>query len=79
VKGKVYAMDVLDHDLINRTEVAAADIVPSELVTVRDSIRRRCEACVQAEGYTWNICCDYVQCIQCADKSAPHEQKSTQK
>jgi hypothetical protein len=80
MKEKFYAMDVLDRDdIINRTGVAAADIVPSQLVSVRGSIRRRCEACVPAEGYTWNICRDYAQCIQCAEKSAPHEQKSALK
>jgi hypothetical protein len=73
-------MEVLNHDdLINRTGVAAADIVSSHLVSVRGSIRRRCEACFLAEGYTWNICCDYAQYIQCADKSPPHERKSALK
>jgi hypothetical protein len=77
-KENVYATEVLDRDdLINSIEVAAAHIVPSQLVSVRDSNRCRCEACVQAEGYTSNICCDYVQYIQCADKYPPHEQKST--
>jgi hypothetical protein len=28
---------------------------------------------------TSNICCDYIQYIQCPDKSPPLEQKSTQK
>jgi hypothetical protein len=36
--------------LINRTEVAAVDIIPRQLVSIRGSIRCRCEACVQVEG-----------------------------
>jgi hypothetical protein len=36
--------------LINRNEVAAADIEPRQIVSGRGSIRRRCEGCVQAEG-----------------------------
>jgi hypothetical protein len=44
------AKEVLDRDdLINRTDVSAADIVPGQLVSVRGSIRHRCETCVQAE------------------------------
>jgi hypothetical protein len=31
-------------------EQAAADIVPTRLVSVKGSIRRRCETCDQAEG-----------------------------
>jgi hypothetical protein len=50
---KVYATEVRDRDdLSSRTEVAAADIrkLPRQLATVRGSIRRRCEMCVQEEG-----------------------------
>jgi hypothetical protein len=42
-REKVYATEVRDRDdLVNRTEVTAADIVPRQLLTVRGSIRRRC-------------------------------------
>jgi hypothetical protein len=37
-------------DKISRIEVAAADVVPRHPVAVRDSIRRRCEACLQGVG-----------------------------
>jgi hypothetical protein len=46
MKEKVCATEVRDREhLISRSEVAATDIV-----SVKSSIRRRCEACVQAEG-----------------------------
>jgi hypothetical protein len=51
MKEKVYATVFRDRDdLNNRIEVAAADITTRQLIPVSGSIRRRCEACVQAEG-----------------------------
>jgi hypothetical protein len=51
MKETVYSTGVQDRDnLIYRTEMAAADIIPRQLVSVRDSIRCRRGACVQAEG-----------------------------
>jgi hypothetical protein len=48
---EVYATEVQDRDnLVTCTEVAAADTVPRKLASIRGSIRRRCEACVQVEG-----------------------------
>jgi hypothetical protein len=50
-KENVYSTKFRDRDdQINSIEVAAAGIVPRQIVSVRGSIRRRCEACVQAEG-----------------------------
>jgi hypothetical protein len=40
-------------------------------ITVRHVYRQRED--------TLNISCDYIQCIQCADVSPPHKQKSTHK
>jgi hypothetical protein len=49
MKENVYATEVRDHyDVIKHIEEAATDIVPRQLVSVRGSIQRRCEACVQA-------------------------------
>jgi hypothetical protein len=51
MKEKVNAVEVQGHDdVINRIEVAAADFIPRQLVSIRGSIWCRCEACVQVEG-----------------------------
>lgn len=50
-EGNVYATEVrVFDDRINRIQVTAADIVRGQLIFVRGSISRQCEACVQAGG-----------------------------
>jgi hypothetical protein len=53
MNDKVYATEVrVSDDLINRIQLTAADIVPGQILFVRASTWRYCEACVKAEEDT---------------------------
>lgn len=80
MKVKVYATEVrYRYDLIYRIEVAAADILPGQLVPASAQFDVPVGRVFKRREATPNICCDYAQYSQCADKSPPHEQSSTQK